>query len=520
MKSFLSLCSFIAIFLTFPSVYGATGEAIASSFPIWASTGTILPASVCSLSWFSLIGDDGVIVGSNKEYVLYSSWYTGQFLRPTFTLSRGWDIVEVSVGEKYARTFTQTGSLVLMASFVTDSGCNFSIEKIIHVYDTSILFVSSETLSYQNELTERLRGKGFLPTSLLLPNTQLLGQANILSEFLYKNLSAVKDASLIILEIDDPVNFMSTLWRIARQDPSIGVNLKGKTILIVTDQNEGLMGKLLAPHMSHLSLSEVYLVEKNMVDTLLFRLDRSLSIDTETLTNKISYTTSPPFYSVGRLVEFLMYHGFSIGFLGIILVLTVAILALNFLKQFIGMNVFGMYAPIFLAVRLYFLNFSLVALIFFSACIASLIGNAFVKRIYLLYNAKQALILTLYFVISILCISFAIQLGYPHFDQTMLDNVFIIFPFLMIIFTVDKIFNEEMILWSRTSLISMLQFITVTWVAFFIIRSQTIQYFLLSYTDIIFIILILNVLIWRFTGLQLFEYARFIPILKNIKEEE
>lgn len=90
----------------------------------------------------------------------------------------------------------------------------------------------------------------------------------------------------------------------------------------------------------------------------------------------------------------------------------------------------------------------------------------------------------------------------------------------MVIFSVDKIFNEEIRFWSRASLRSMVHFIIVTATIFFIIRSQTIQYFLLSYTDVIFVILILDVLIGRFTGLQLFEYIRFLPILKDEKEEE
>jgi hypothetical protein len=235
---------------------------------------------------------------------------------------------------------------------------------------------------------------------------------------------------------------------------------------------------------------------------------------------RISYESTPSFYSVGRLVEFLIYHGVSIAFLGVLLALTVAILVMNFLKQFIGLNIFGMYAPIFMAVSFYFMNAPLVLVLFFVACLATLLGNAFVKRIYLLYNAKHALILTLYFILSILAISLLLPEKYGILEKGVFDTVFIIFPFLMVIFAVDKIFNEEMILWSRASLLGFLQFITVTVIAYLIIRSQTIQYFLLSYTDVIFVILILNVLIGRFTGLQLFEYARFLPILKSIKEEE
>jgi hypothetical protein len=89
-------------------------------------------------------------------------------------------------------------------------------------------------------------------------------------------MNKVKESSLIFLDVEDPVNFIGTLVKIALQDPTLSVNLKGNAIYIVTDQNKNLMGKLLAPHMNALALSEFFLIEKNMVDSTLLRLDDTL----------------------------------------------------------------------------------------------------------------------------------------------------------------------------------------------------------------------------------------------------
>lgn len=157
------------------------------------------------------------------------------------------------------------------------------------------------------------------------------------------------------------------------QDPTVGVNLKGALIYIVTSQNKNLIGKLLASYMNHLSLNEFFLIEKGTIDSTLLQLDTILKTGVmSSSVEKITYESTPQFYSLGRLVEFLIYHGVSISLLGVLLSLTVAILVMNFLKQFIGLNIFGMFAPIFLAVSFYFLNPILIVIFLISASFASL----------------------------------------------------------------------------------------------------------------------------------------------------
>ena len=64
------------------------------------------------------------------------------------------------------------------------------------------------------------------------------------------------------------------------------------------------------------------------------------------------------------------------------------------------------------------------------------------------------------------------------------------------------------------------QYIVVVAIAIFVLTSRPLQYFLISYPDLIFIIVVLNLLVGRYMGLQLVEYVRFLPILRNINEEE
>lgn len=84
----------------------------------------------------------------------------------------------------------------------------------------------------------------------------------------------------------------------------------------------------------------------------------------------------------------------------------------------------------------------------------------------------------------------------------------------------DKIFHEDINIWSRAGFVSFIQFIIISLVTYLILSSTNLQQFLISYPDSLFFILILNFMIGRYTGLQLFEYIRFTPLIKKLQEEE
>ena len=84
----------------------------------------------------------------------------------------------------------------------------------------------------------------------------------------------------------------------------------------------------------------------------------------------------------------------------------------------------------------------------------------------------------------------------------------------------DKIFHEDINIWSRAGIISFVQFIIISLVTYLLLSSTTLQQFLISYPDSLFAILLLNFVIGRYTGLQLFEYIRFTPLIKKLQEEE
>ena len=97
---------------------------------------------------------------------------------------------------------------------------------------------------------------------------------------------------------------------------------------------------------------------------------------------------------------------------------------------------------------------------------------------------------------------------------------YVIFPMIFIGMTADKIFTETSKLLSLKWVKNMIEFLFVSWVLVLIISSKTVQYFLISYPELILLMIAINIAVGRFTGLQLLEYRRFLLFIKKHIEEE
>jgi hypothetical protein len=234
----------------------------------------------------------------------------------------------------------------------------------------------------------------------------------------------------------------------------------------------------------------------------------------------ISYTESSRFYSLGGVVEYISYEGFPVSFLGLLLSLAVVTLVLNFLKQIVGVYVFGVYNPILLALSLAVAD-ARIALAFLAiAFLAVAVTGFLAKRFYLLYNAKRSLLIALYILFSIAFVALAHVAGFGAFVNAAFSNPFALFPVFFMVVVADKIFHEDIDIFSRGGAASFAQFMAVSLLAFWVVNSVTVRYFLLSYPDVLVLVAILNLAIGRYTGLQAFEYVRFLPLIGKLREEE
>lgn len=84
----------------------------------------------------------------------------------------------------------------------------------------------------------------------------------------------------------------------------------------------------------------------------------------------------------------------------------------------------------------------------------------------------------------------------------------------------DKVFNDNFHFTKIHQRIALLEFIIVSFCAYGLFYWVELKQLLLAFPELLLLIFVLNVAVGRFTGLQLLEYFRFMPLIKNSSEAE
>ncbi|MDD2486768.1 MAG: 7TM domain-containing protein [Candidatus Gracilibacteria bacterium] len=481
--------------------------------------GNTINKVVCKNDDFEIIGLDKVKIGTSQEYVIKSKSDI-KYHDVSFELNRDGIIIDTAKGEKYLRYFTKEGKVKLSANFISLKGCEIKLEKDIKIYKSEIVYIGSETNDISADIDYLYENKLVLFKKIILNDDIRLIKANEgITDIIYGNIDNIKESDIIIMNTNDPNSIFSIFLKII-SNPNTNISLEKKKIYIVSDMGKNLAGKLLAQHIKSIGVQDIYVLQNRLLLNLLFKLGENKYTLNDEGFNKIGYDRTPGFLSLNNLVYNMIYGGFPASILGFILSLSIAILLLNFLKHVVGIYSFGIYNPIFLSICLSIMEFKLFIILILLAFISTNIVNLLLKKIYLLYNAKRSLLITMYLIMTIIFFGTDNYFNFNIIDYSLFSNIFMIFPFLFIILIADKIFHEDINIFSKSGSILFLQFLIISIASFYIINSLGIQYTLLSYPDLLFIIALLNILIGRFTGLQLFEYFRFYSLFKSIDSEE
>jgi hypothetical protein len=219
-------------------------------------------------------------------------------------------------------------------------------------------------------------------------------------------------------------------------------------------------------------------------------------------------------------IDNLIANWVPINLIWLLLILTFAALVTTAFRQIIWFSVFWTFSPLLFGLSIAVLWVKTSIIFFVIAIIATLITRLITKRLYLLNSAKLSLLLSIYFLTTILILWLNSVLNLNILGYQIFSNTYVIFPILFLIFATDKVFWEWYKLFSKQQIVSLLEFIVISTVVVLIINSVWLRLILLSYPEIIILLIIAIIIVWRFTWLQLFEYFRFSPILKWGWEEE
>jgi len=180
-------------------------------------------------------------------------------------------------------------------------------------------------------------------------------------------------------------------------------------------------------------------------------------------------------------------------------------------RQIIGIKAFGIYTPSIIAVAFLATSLKYGLAIFFVVLTVALGMRYALKNTKLLYMSRTAIMLS---VVALSVLLFLVLGG--SFRRTGLANVSI-FPLLIIITIVEKFVVVQIERGFKTATYLALETMLLATACYFIVRFEPFQDLVMSFPPTVIIIVILNVVIGKWTGLRLSEYFRFRDVINDVE---
>nr|MDD3719764.1 7TM domain-containing protein [Candidatus Gracilibacteria bacterium] len=514
------LLTFVFIFLSFSNCFGE--ENINPIGGILDSTGAILGEVKCADNKYEIIGDFDTKLNSNLLYSIKNTLAGEEKtdILVDFSVEKNGQKLAEKNTEKFNIVFADIGPILIKAKVTEkNTDCVYNLQKNINVYSKIVSYISDKSdlnLSFDNDFKKN--NIFFNETILESKNSSLIGE-QFLSQVTDK-LYIFQDSDIIIINSS---NYLEILQGFEKLSKVYNINFPNKKIFIVTDSSFILSKKLLSNFINSLEVSIYTFTPSNLLNFLnyisLGRSSTDIIKNKEYGINQISFEdNSSSLFFLTNFTNKLISSGFPISILGIIFSLGVAVTVINFIRQFVGISIFNLYYPIFFALSVYLFSFQITLVLFISSILSMYFMKMIYKKVHFLLNTKLSLFFVLYLIISILTIG--ILNIFNLIDFIDLKSNLVVFPFIVIPMVAYKLLADERNVFSIAFLFYLSEFIFVSLVAYFIIKSSFIQNIFLAYTELLIVVFLINFLIGKFTGLQVLEYIRFLPLIKRHFQEE
>lgn len=436
-------------------------------------------------------------------------------------------------GREVVHTYTTLGqkTVTLIAN---DGSETKTVSKDIFVYKKIIIFITDKA-----DIRDRVEGfKNYArdrDTDILVYESYDSVTEFITEEILERKL---REATGNLKKIDEIIVWtegnsgLNALSRVKQnqanqEDP---LTFENKTILVVSedDQSTGQLQRqyeLLKPK-NIVSAKEAAIyafIESLTTEGFIKRMEKD-GYDYQ-LTN--AQTGQLQLWNfMSYFVNYLIDSGIPANTVILILMLPVIATVVSVMKQIVGLTTFGVYTPTIITLTFWILGlkFGLLTLL-----IVFLVGTgtrAALKRYRLLYVPRMAIVLTS--VAIAILFMLIVSIRFNLFDAQFYSLS--VFPMLILSTLTEKFvsaqggkgFKQAMVLTLQTVFVAIVAYIVVGGevdLYLFKLKINFLQGFMLSYPEVIILIIFFNIFLGRWTGLRLLEYVRFREVLRHVEEE-
>ncbi len=393
-----------------------------------------------------------------------------------------------------------------------------SIDSVVFVYKKIMVMITDKKDKHDKllRIREKLASKGVLIKLIEnLEDNKTINSMDILLRQMKENIDAIKDSNLVFVWPNRPIDFglITTFYRETGQKD---LNYVNKTFVFITNEGLGNISKYSQNIYDVLEPEQIVITREDAFDSSLLEKETVKEYITDLYTEyKIINEESRGlliFNFVSKVVQYMLENGFPDTIMLILLFPIIATI-IAFSRQVIGITTFGVYTPSMVTLSFIVMSLKFGLIIFFIILIAGSLIRLTISKFRLLYTPKVAIILT--GASFVILMSMSAGTYYKIADITALT----IFPMIIMITLSEKFMSTQSGKGFVSAIVSTLETLIVSLVCYFIVTLDIVQTFVLGNPGWMFlIVIIINILLGRYTGLRLSEYARFREVFKHMEE--
>jgi len=400
-------------------------------------------------------------------------------------------------------------------------------EIFVTVYNDLMILITDRTnedpeLKYFSQYAGQ-KGTLIIPIQYEPGETEYTGLEK-LTRKLAEASEDLKKSNLIITWTPSLAGF-EALAKFGQQTESAeDLNFSKKTIIAITDKNFGLTSRvaqstfdILNPEIVLLTRKEALtlIIETRVPQNIIPSL-RAAGIEFKTVGAHSQRTINKltPWNFASYAVNFMINKGVPANTILLILMLPVVATIIAFARQILGIKAFGIYIPSVVALSFVATGLKYGLVIFILILAFGTLVRLFLQKVKMLHLPRIAIVLTL---VSIAILGMLAEGAYHA--RTGLIAVSI-FPMLIMIILAEQFVNVQTEKGARTAIKLTLETLILSIVCYFIVTWQTLRTLMIAYPEIIFITIVLNFALGRWTGLRVSEYFRFHKVIRVIAKKE
>jgi len=232
-----------------------------------------------------------------------------------------------------------------------------------------------------------------------------------------------------------------------------------------------------------------------------------------------------PWNFMSYIVNILINNGIPDNTIALLLLLPVIATVVAFMRQVIGLTTFGIYTPSIITLSFLVIGMYAGLLTLALAILVGTLSRPLLSKVRMLFIPKMAIVITLVSLSLLLLLIASIYINL--FNAQFLSIA--IFPMLILSTLVEKFVSSKGEKSFASATVLMGETVLVSIVAYFIaggeinlglfnVKFDLVKRLMLTYPEIILLLIVLNVLLGKWTGLRVLERVRFREILRHIEE--